>query len=468
MLLPRAGRRTADAGHGVTDDSTTRHDPQLRSWVDSANDPATDFPIQNLPFGVFARRDAGERARVGVAIGDSGRRSRGVRASGSVRCGDVEPIAARASRGPLNELMALGRERVARCASALSRLLRGGFAGVASVHAGRVARFSCRCATASCSCRRRSATTPTSTRRSITRRTSAACFGRTIRCCRTTSGCRSAITVARRRSCRAERRCGGRGARRATEPTGAPTFGPTRRLDYELEVGAFIGAGQRARRADSDRRRRAARVRPVSRERLVGARHPGVGVPAARSVSREEFRDDGLAVGRHAGRARAVSRSGVRRGRPAIRRRCRISLRRRTRRAGASRSRSRCCSRPRRCATAGVAPFRVSAGTFTDMYWTVAQLVTHHASNGCNLRPGDLLGERNRVGTDEGIARVPARAHVARHRAAAAADRRDARLSRGRRRGDVARLLRTAGVSSHRVRRMCRPRAAARCAAQSR
>jgi fumarylacetoacetase len=36
-------------------------------------------------------------------------------------------------------------------------------------------------------------------------------------------------------------------------------------------------------------------------------------------------------------------------------------------------------------------PFRVSVGSFTDMYWTVAQLLTHHTSNGCNLRPGDLL-----------------------------------------------------------------------------
>jgi fumarylacetoacetase len=34
---------------------------------------------------------------------------------------------------------------------------------------------------------------------------------------------------------------------------------------------------------------------------------------------------------------------------------------------------------------------RVSTGSFTTMYWTVAQLLTHHASNGCNLQPGDLL-----------------------------------------------------------------------------
>jgi fumarylacetoacetase len=39
----------------------------------------------------------------------------------------------------------------------------------------------------------------------------------------------------------------------------------------------------------------------------------------------------------------------------------------------------------------GYAPFRVSLGRFTDMYWTIAQLIAHHASNGCNLTPGDLL-----------------------------------------------------------------------------
>lgn len=45
------------------------HDPSLRSWVSSANSPATDFPIQNLPFGVFSRKGDTVR-RVGVAIGD--------------------------------------------------------------------------------------------------------------------------------------------------------------------------------------------------------------------------------------------------------------------------------------------------------------------------------------------------------------------------------------------------------------
>ena len=44
------------------------HDPALRSWVTSANLEATDFPIQNLPFGRFRRGDTAWR--IGVAIGD--------------------------------------------------------------------------------------------------------------------------------------------------------------------------------------------------------------------------------------------------------------------------------------------------------------------------------------------------------------------------------------------------------------
>ena len=45
------------------------HDPALASWVESANDPATDFPIQNLPFGRY-RDSPKAQWRVGVAIGD--------------------------------------------------------------------------------------------------------------------------------------------------------------------------------------------------------------------------------------------------------------------------------------------------------------------------------------------------------------------------------------------------------------
>jgi fumarylacetoacetase len=40
----------------------------------------------------------------------------------------------------------------------------------------------------------------------------------------------------------------------------------------------------------------------------------------------------------------------------------------------------------------GVPAHRLSRASASNMYWTVAQIVTHHASNGCNLNPGDLLG----------------------------------------------------------------------------
>lgn len=36
-------------------------------------------------------------------------------------------------------------------------------------------------------------------------------------------------------------------------------------------------------------------------------------------------------------------------------------------------------------------PQRLSRGSFTNMYWTIAQILTHHSSNGCNMQPGDLL-----------------------------------------------------------------------------
>ena len=45
------------------------HDPNLKSWIESANAPDTDFPIQNLPFCVFSENKSDE-FKLGVAIGD--------------------------------------------------------------------------------------------------------------------------------------------------------------------------------------------------------------------------------------------------------------------------------------------------------------------------------------------------------------------------------------------------------------
>ena len=46
------------------------HRVELSSWVESAQTPGSDFPIQNLPLGVFKRTGRHEAPRVGVAIGD--------------------------------------------------------------------------------------------------------------------------------------------------------------------------------------------------------------------------------------------------------------------------------------------------------------------------------------------------------------------------------------------------------------
>ncbi len=53
-----------------------------------------------------------------------------------------------------------------------------------------------------------------------------------------------------------------------------------------------------------------------------------------------------------------------------------------------------------RMRAAGEAPHRLSLSRALDLYWTPAQLIAHHASNGCNLRTGDLLGTGTISGRD--------------------------------------------------------------------
>jgi fumarylacetoacetase len=48
----------------------------------------------------------------------------------------------------------------------------------------------------------------------------------------------------------------------------------------------------------------------------------------------------------------------------------------------------------------GAEPHRLCRSNTRDLYWTVAQMVAHHASNGCNLRAGDLFGSGTISGTD--------------------------------------------------------------------
>ncbi|HEX9187432.1 MAG TPA: fumarylacetoacetate hydrolase family protein, partial [Vicinamibacteria bacterium] len=103
------------------------HDASLRSWVESANDPATDFPVQNLPLGVFRYRGEGP-SRIGCAIGDQVLDLAACAERGLLRGlpSDVED----ACRGTsLNGLMALEARVRGTLRHRLSHLLRteGGF-----------------------------------------------------------------------------------------------------------------------------------------------------------------------------------------------------------------------------------------------------------------------------------------------------------------------------------------------------
>ncbi len=101
------------------------HDPALKSWIASANEPGTDFPIQNLPFAVFRRKGSSENFRGGVAIGDQVVDLAAV--AGRVLFTGLPARAAQAAAaGTLNEFMAMGPEAWSALRSALSRALREG------------------------------------------------------------------------------------------------------------------------------------------------------------------------------------------------------------------------------------------------------------------------------------------------------------------------------------------------------
>ena len=359
VLVRRAGHRIAGVGTAAMIDHT--HDPELKSWVESANDPATRFPDPES-----AVRDVPAERRAAFAPGRRDRRPDPRRDGGVSRRVDARRHgdAARAASG--------AAARSQRIPGAGTRTAREAFlTPMADARAAAAVP--------------RSATTRISTRRSTTRGMSGSMFRPDNPLLPNYKwvpvgyhGRASSVVVSGtpvRRPCGqiSERPAG----RRCTVRAGGSIT--------SWSSGAFLGPGNRARRADPDRRRGRSPRRRLPAERLVGARHSGVGVPAARAVPGEEFRDVDLAVRGHRGGAGAVP------------------LRARTARARAIPSRCRICSggaadaydiqlevwlRSARMA----APVRVSRTNFRSMYWTLAQMIAHHTSNGCNVRPGDLIG----------------------------------------------------------------------------
>lgn len=97
------------------------HDPALESFVAAANDPETDFPIQNLPFAVFRRRGGAQDFRVGVGIGDQ---ILDVQAVGHLLDDTSHAAASACGQPTMIRLMELGAAHWSALRLALSRLLR--------------------------------------------------------------------------------------------------------------------------------------------------------------------------------------------------------------------------------------------------------------------------------------------------------------------------------------------------------
>lgn len=358
------------------------HDPSLQSWVGSAQSHA-DFPIQNLPFGVFSPLAGSPRG--GVAIGDEILDLRALHEAGLL---DEEAQAACAScRGPvLNPFLSLGAGARRALRDAVSALLQEGsderphllhrasecmmylpvaigdytdfYAGIH--HARTVGALL-----------RPEAPLPPNYRHMPI-----GYHGRA-----------SSVTV----SGEVRRPQGQRRPARETAASVGPSFGPSRNLDYELELGMWVARGNALGTAIpigaaedhiggycllndwSARDLQAWESQPLG---------PFLGKSFQTSVSAWIVTPEALAPFRVAQVLRAEGEPGplpylwdeADQGGGALDLEFEVLLTTRAMQAQ------------------GLAAHRLSASRGTDLYWTPAQLVAHHASNGCNLNPGDLFG----------------------------------------------------------------------------
>ena len=365
------------------------HRADLTSWVESAQTPGSDFPIQNLPLGIFKRTGMPESPRVGIAIGDQ--------IVDVVAClneglltGAAVPPAERCASPHLNELMQLGNDASSALRRAVSDLLRVGSSayrhdsGIARrvlvpmyeaemrlpAHIGDYTDFY-----ASIDHARNvgSMLRPDNPLLPNYKYVPVGYHGRASSI--VTSG-----THVRRPT--------GQIREDADEP---PTYMPTKRLDYEVELGVFVGTGNPLGSPipilDADRHVFGlCLLNDWSARDIQAWEYQPLGPFLAKSFTTtispwvvtlealEPFRAPAYVRpdGDPAPLPHLVWDADQRRGGFDIT--CEVLLR-----TTAMRQRSQ-------------NPARVSRSHFTTMYWTIAQLVAHHTSNGCNLRPGDLLG----------------------------------------------------------------------------
>jgi fumarylacetoacetase len=342
------------------------HDPGRRSWVESANAPKCDFPIQNLPFGVFRRRRSSELPRGGVAIGD--------------QILDLAAIGLRT--GPtLNGIAALGRAKWRALRRTLSRALSD------DRNAKRMQKYLV-------PMRRAEMLLPVAVgdySDFFTGIHHATNMGRMLRPDNPLlpnykwvpigyHGRASSIVV----SGTPVRRPAGQ-IKPADAP--APVFSPSRRLDYEAELGFVVGPGNPLGKPVGIRRALdhvfgVVLLNDWSARDIQGWEYQPLGPFLAKSfattLSPWIVTLDALAPYHCPAFARGTDDpkplpylwddEDQKRGGLDIQ--LEMHLR----------------------STRMKTPARLSRGSFRDSYWTLAQIVTHQSSNGCNLQPGDLLG----------------------------------------------------------------------------
>ncbi|MDN0082774.1 fumarylacetoacetase [Crenobacter sp. SG2305] len=366
------------------------HDPALTSWVASANRAGQDFTIQNLPFGVFRRAGSDEAFRGGVAIGDEIVDLAALAATGVIE-GEAAAALAACTGPMLNDFMALGQPAWSALRLALSRALRTGSALEAAVRGCLVAQAEAEYAVPA----RIGDYTDFYT--SIHHATN---VGRLFRPDNPLlpnykwvpigyHGRASSIGV----SGQAFYRPLGQ-----TMPPGAerPNFGSSQRLDYELELGIFIGQGNQL----------------GSRIALDDAESHVFGLCllndwSARDLQAWEYQPLGPFLAKNFATTispwivtlEALAPFRTEWTRPAEDPQPLPYLESATlRREGAFDIQIEAWLETSQMRKAGTPATRLSHSSFRHSYWTVSQMVTHHTVNGCGLQPGDLLGS----GTESG------------------------------------------------------------------
>jgi fumarylacetoacetase len=378
---------------GFPDTVDATHDPDRRSWVASADGHA-DFPIQNLPLGVFS--PAGARPRVGIAIGDAILDVAAAHQAGLFPA-DAARAAGHASASSLNALLAEGREARVSLRRRVADLLTTGAPEQATVERLLYAAADCALHLPA------QVGDYTDFYAGIHHATN---VGRQFRPDqpllpnykhvpigyhgRSSSVCVSGTPV-RRPS----------GQRKARPADDAPVFAPSQRLDFELELGVWIGEGNALgapvpiERAEhhiagfgllndwSARDIQAWEYQPLG---------PFLSKSFATSVSPWVITPEALAPFRVA----PPPRPG---GDPAP---LPYLTSARDQQDGGYDIALEVllltpCLRER-----GAPPHCLSRSNTQHLYWTVGQLVAHHTSNGCNLRPGDLFGSGTISSPDPG------------------------------------------------------------------